>query len=90
MGVEPEIKLQYGGDFSYLSMDGSDFTAVEKTITLPEKLTAPVREGDIVGSLTYTLEGKELGTVNILAAETVEAASYQDYLGWLWKKMIFA
>ncbi|MCI8464896.1 MAG: D-alanyl-D-alanine carboxypeptidase [Lachnospiraceae bacterium] len=88
MGVTPEVGLYYEGEFSYLGMNGEDFSAVEKTITLPETLMAPVTEGDIVGSLTYTLNGKTLGTVNILAEETVEAAGYSDYLKWLWEELL--
>ncbi|MCI8549873.1 MAG: D-alanyl-D-alanine carboxypeptidase [Lachnospiraceae bacterium] len=88
MGVKAEAELRYEGEFSYLGMNGEDFSAVEKTVTLPEHLTAPIMEGDIVGSLIYTLDGKPLGTVNILAAETVEAAGYGDYLKWMWEGML--
>lgn len=87
-GVLPEVSLRYGGEFSYLSLDGEDFNGVERNISLPEKLEAPVSEGDIVGSLTYILNGKTLGTVDILAAETIEAAGYKDYLGWLWQSLL--
>ncbi len=90
MGVTPETALRYGGEFSYLGMNGEDFSAVERTVTLPESLTAPVTEGDIVGSLTYTLNGKTLGTVDILAAESVEPAGYGDYLKWMWEEMMLA
>ena len=89
-GVMPEVGLRYEGEFSYLGMNGEDFSGVERAVTLPESLTAPVTEGDIVGSLTYTLNGKTLGTVNILAAESVEAAGYGDYLKWMWEEMMLA
>ncbi|MCI9488346.1 MAG: D-alanyl-D-alanine carboxypeptidase [Lachnospiraceae bacterium] len=90
MGVAPETSLRYDGEFSYLGMNGEDFSAVERTLTLPESLTAPVAEGDTVGSLTYTLNGKTLGTVDVLAAESVEAAGYGDYLKWMWEEMMLA
>ena len=90
MGVDSEAALRYGGDFSYLGMNGEDFSAVERTVTLPETLTAPVAEGDIVGNLTYTLNGTTLGAVDILAAEAVEAAGYRDYLKWMWEEMMLA
>ena len=87
MGVVPEIAVRYGGEFSYLSMDGEDFTSIEKILSLPEKLEAPVKEGDVVGSLTYMLGDQTLGTVEIQAAETVDAAGYSDYLGWMWESL---
>ncbi|WP_249303430.1 D-alanyl-D-alanine carboxypeptidase family protein [Qiania dongpingensis] len=88
MGVVPEVSLRYGGEFSYLSTNGEDFSAIERQISIPEKLEAPVQEGDIVGSLTYMLGGKTLGTVDILAAESVEAAGFGDYLGWMWQSLL--
>lgn len=51
---------------------------VEVTTDLPEKLVAPVKKGDIVGRVTYTLEGKELGSGDILAAEDVERLGVWD------------
>ncbi len=88
LGVKEKILLRYGGDFSYLSLDGEDLSAIEKTLSLPEALEAPVREGDVVGSLTYQLGDKTLGTVDILAAEDAPAAGYGDYLKWFWEELL--
>ena len=88
LGVKEKIPLRYGGDFSYLSLDGEDLSAIEKTLSLPEALEAPVREGDVVGSLTYQLGDKTLGTVEILAAEDAPAAGYGDYLKWFWEELL--
>ncbi len=90
MGIAPEVVVRYGGDFSYLTMDGENLDAVEKAITLPEQVTAPVKEGDVVGTLTYSLGGKTLGTVDILAAEQVDAAGFGDYFGWLFSAFLFS
>ena len=79
-GVSEQVELTYEGAFSYLSTTGEDFSAIERTITFTENPSAPVNEGDILGTLTYTLNGKELGRVNILAAESVRRAGYVDYL----------
>lgn len=87
-GVEEEIALTYGGDFSYLSMTGEDFSLVEKSLELPESVTAPVEEGQKVGSLIYTLEGKELGRVDILAAEEAQKAGYGDCLKKVWRQFL--
>ncbi len=79
-GVTETVELTYEDTFSYLSITGEDFSAVEKDITYIENPTAPVNEGDVLGTLTYTLNGKVLGSVNICAAESIERAGYLDYL----------
>ena len=38
------------------------------------------KEGDIAGKTVYYLNGKEIGSVNLLYAESVEKARFWDYL----------
>lgn len=78
-GTETSVNLQYEGPFSYISTDGSDLSGVKKTIELPEKASAPVKKGDIAGKAVYSLDGKEIGYVNILYTASVDAATYRDY-----------
>lgn len=44
---------------------------VEQSVYLPEKLEAPVKAGDILGRVTVTLSGGEIGGYDIVAAEDV-------------------
>ena len=46
-----------------------------------EELEAPVEKGQEIGKLSYTLNGKEIGSISILAADAVEKAGYGHYLG---------
>ena len=39
-----------------------------------------MRKGDVLGRLTYFLDGKEIGHVDILATEDVEKAGFLDHL----------
>lgn len=79
-GVEEEVPLKYGGSFSYLSLKGEDFTAIEKTLELVPSLPAPVEEEQPAGNLVYTLSGKKIGEVPIYTAGTVREAKFLDYL----------
>lgn len=45
-----------------------------------ESIQAPVAQGDILGNIIYSLGGKELGSIPIVAAENIERASYMDYM----------
>ncbi|RHP42718.1 serine hydrolase [Clostridium sp. AF32-12BH] len=79
-GVAQSVFLKYAGSFSYLSLNGEDFSAIEKKLMLPETLKAPVSAGEKVGVLRYELNGKVLGEVGILTNGSVEKAGFFDYL----------
>lgn len=78
-GITDTVPLYYAGPFNYVSVDGSDITAIERMLELPVEVTAPVIKGDVAGRAVYTLDGKEIGFVNILYGETVELATFADY-----------
>ncbi len=84
-GKRDQVKLRYEEDFSYLMLGGEDKSLVEKQIVLEENLEAPVEEGQKVGSLNYIMYGKPIGSVDIVAAESVEKAGFWDYFDWIWK-----
>ena len=79
-GVAQSVFLKYAGSFSYLSLNGEDFSAIEKKLMLPKTLKAPVSAGEKVGVLRYELNGKVLGEVGILTNGSVEKAGFFDYL----------
>ncbi len=79
-GVEDQVPLVYSGTFSYLGLNGEDFTAVEKRLVLPESLEAPVEAGQQAGVLEYWLNGVKLGEVPVLTGGSVRKAGYLDYL----------
>lgn len=84
-GVQDEASLIYQGPFRYLDITGSNLNSIEKTISLPAEITAPVNRGDAVGEAVYTLDGKRIGSVSILSDVTIEKAKYKDYVIKVWK-----
>ncbi len=52
----------------------ADLTKVElhHTVNSEESLTAPVEQGTVLGQISVTFEGKEYGTVNLVANTSVE------------------
>lgn len=84
-GVEEKAALIYKEPFRYLDIAGSNLSAVEKTISLPEELEAPVKRGDAVGEAVYRLNGQRIGSVSILSDVTVEKAGLRDYMAKVWK-----
>lgn len=78
-GVADTVSLYYSGPFHYISVDGADISAIEKRLELPAEAAAPVEKDGIAGRAVYTLDGKEIGYVNILYGETVEMAAFMHY-----------
>lgn len=79
-GVEDRVETEYSGTFSYLDTAGANLNQIEKSVEMEEKISAPVKKGDVVGRIIYSMDGKEIGSVNILAAESVKKAGFSDYL----------
>lgn len=84
-GVQEEAALVYKEPFRYLDIKGSDLSTIEKTISLPEGVEAPINRGDAVGEAVYTMDGQRIGSVSILSDVTIEKAGYKDYLIKVWK-----
>lgn len=87
-GKEEVVELTAEEPFSYICLVGEDKEQITKRIELPEKVEAPVREGDKIGKIVYSMStgestsGTEIGTVAIVAKKSVEKATYLDCL---WK-----
>ena len=47
---------------------------------MKEVHTAPIQEGDIAGKAIYSLNGKEIGSVNILYSNSVSKMQFFDCL----------
>jgi len=47
-----------------------------RTVTLPETLEAPIQKGEVLGSITLSYEGRDYGTVDLVAANSLERSSF--------------
>lgn len=79
-GKAEQVVVEAAGAFRYLDITGADFSQIEKTIQYNDVIEAPVEQGAQVGAICFTLAGKELGRVPIIASEMVEKAYFIDYL----------
>ena len=82
-GIEDTLYLTYAGPFEYLDTKGSNLSQIQKEISLPDSVKAPIEEGDAIGEAVYKIDGTRIGSVSILAAKSVDKAGYKDY----WKKV---
>lgn len=72
--------VTYSGPFRYLDTTGQNLDGVEKIISLPEQVQAPVKAGDVAGEAIYLLAGNKLGSVPILFKEDIPQALYRDFV----------
>ena len=73
-GVSDFCPLTYAGYSAVL--EKGDISKITKRIELPESARSPISKGDALGSVIYECDGKELGRVDILAAEAVDAIGF--------------
>lgn len=78
-GIDKQVPAVYKEKFSWLFVSGEDFSNMEKILTTNE-LKAPIEKGEQIGTVTYRLNGKELGSIGIYAEESVREAKFFDYL----------
>lgn len=81
-GEKNSVNVAYE-PFSVVTEKGKSAKIKYKT-ELPQSVSAPVKEGDKVGEVVFSLDGKEIGRCDICASETV------DRLGFfgIWWRML--
>lgn len=66
--------------YSTILPNDIDSTSIDIITDIPEKLTAPVIEGTVIGTATISYANQELTTVNLVAGETVERSKALYFL----------
>ena len=66
-------------------MKGISVIWIQKKINLKKSTDAPVKKGSKAGTADYYLNGKKIGSVNLLFSEKVEKAVYMDYVKKVFK-----
>ena len=84
-GIETTVNGILENDSGVLIQKGQDKN-IQQVMELPEILQAPITQGQTIGNITYTLDGKEIGKVNIVAEKTIEKNSAFNMLESIYKK----
>ena len=79
-GTKESISCKYEKNFSYVFTSEINQNNIQKKIVFQKNLSAPIKKNQVIGRLEYSYNNKKIGTVSILASETVEKAKYGDYL----------
>lgn len=73
-GIETSVNGILESDSGILIKKGQDKN-IEQTIEISESFSAPILENQILGNITYSLDEKEVGKVNIVAEKAVHKNS---------------
>ncbi len=79
-GTKDLLSIEFKNPFQYLSAKGEDFSTIEKQISLPEYVTAPVKKGEKIGEAFYSLGAEKIGSVDIIASDDITQADFSDYM----------
>ena len=76
-GEEKEVPVKQAEPFQYIDVEGADLSKIEKKIITQGDVAAPVKEGDKVGEVVYSINGTKIGSVAIVATVGVKKMSYK-------------
>jgi len=83
-GVKETTDLILENDAGILIKKGQD-KEIEQTIHVEENIVAPIYEGQKVGEIVYSLDGKEIGRTNIVANSTISKKTFSNILSYIYK-----
>lgn len=78
-GAVDTISCEYDKTFSYVATQDFDASKIKRKLRWNKNITAPLKKGDAVGELIYYYDSKKLGSIFVMAKESVKKATYFDY-----------
>ena len=86
-GMEAEVDVTCD-ESAALTLPKGEKEKVKRTVTIEESIPAPVKKGDKVGTISFTLKDEEIASFDILAADNVEKKSFSSIFSLLWQALI--
>ena len=86
-GVNSNVNLVLESDVGVLLKKGEDKN-IEQTINLEENVAAPIVQGQKVGEIVYTLNGKEVGRTNVVAETSVEKKTFFSISSYVYRNWL--
>lgn len=86
-GCVENVSIGYDG-YEWVT-DKANASKLELRFELPENVSAPVSEGDVVGKAVYTLNGETVHETDVVALETVERISFYGQFIRLLKEFLY-
>ncbi len=74
-GVKDKIQTEAADNFSFLTQKTNPRN-IEKSITLSDIVSAPIKKGDKLGEITFSENGENVYSVDIVASDDVEKKGF--------------
>ncbi len=74
-GQQETVPTTLSKDF-YLTLPKGDYARLKATMTSRQPLVAPIKAGQEVGKITFTLDGKTINEQTLVAGKSVEEAGF--------------
>ena len=87
-GVSETVKVMAEKTFNYVSLTEEDFGNIKKNIIFNKKVVAPLKKGDTVGKIEYSIGDESIGSVDIIVCKDIEKASFSNALWKIFTKYI--
>lgn len=81
-GIEKRISIA-PSEQKCVILNKSDRNNVSYTVNLPQSISAPVKRGDVVGSIVFELNGQKIDEINIVAIQDGNKATIWQYFNKL-------
>ena len=81
-GVLPQVKIEAKNNFNLL-LKKSQASGVTQKLNLPKNLSAPVKKGDVLGTVDFYSGDNQIGSVDVTAAETIDKMTLLTAFLWI-------
>ncbi|MDO4555141.1 MAG: D-alanyl-D-alanine carboxypeptidase family protein [Lachnospiraceae bacterium] len=88
-GREKEVKYSIPDSFSYVLTKEEDASKIKKEKKILDNLNAPIKKGEVIGEIEYSIDGKMIGAVPIKAAHAVKKLTLPYAYKIMWKTLLF-
>ena len=78
-GMPTSVSVRPDGIFSYTFTSDFDKNKIKRDVQY-NKVSAPIKKGDVVGQIQYSYDGKKMGSLPLVSCEEAKEAGYLDYL----------
>lgn len=79
-GIETSVSLKPEKPFSYLLLNGADEKDITYEVISEPVSEAPVACGQVLGTVRYLYQGKEIGSVNLVSVRDYQKAGFFDVM----------
>lgn len=84
-GIERNVNAILSGNCGVLMKKGTENNVVQ-SVQLEEKLSAPITKGQKIGTVTYTLDGNLIQSIDIVAETDVKKESLMNVAAYIYER----